>query len=160
MRIGIGYDSHILEAGRKLVLGGAEIPFEQGLKSHSDGDALCHAITDAIIGALGEGDIGRHFPDSDPQYSGASSVALLRGIVDLCRSKGFEVSWVDCIVIAERPKLSPYIEAMKQALSAAGLHPSRINIKAKSNEGMGFTGRGEGIAAQAVCLLIPAQPVL
>jgi len=153
MRIGIGYDSHRFSAGCKLVLGGAEIPFEMGLVSHSDGDALCHAITDAILGALGEGDIGKHFPDNDEKWKGASSVTLLKTIVDLAGSKGYEITWIDCIVIAEKPKLAPHIEAMKQALSKAGIPTSLINIKAKTNEGMGFTGRGEGIAAQAVCLL-------
>lgn len=157
MRIGIGYDSHRFSEGRKLVLGGAEIPFEKGLISHSDGDALCHAITDAILGALGEGDIGKHFPDNDEKWKGASSVTLLKMIVDLAGARGYEITWIDCIVIAERPKLSPHMEAMKQALSKAGIPPSLINIKAKTDEGMGFIGRGEGLAAQAVCLLAKAE---
>lgn len=153
MRIGIGYDSHRLSEGCRLVLGGAEIPFEKGLLSHSDGDALCHAIIDAILGALGEGDIGGHFPDNDEKWKGVSSLALLKQIVDLALAKGFGITWIDCIVIAERPKLAPHIESMKKALETTGIPPSLINIKAKTNEGMGFTGRGEGIAAQAVCLL-------
>lgn len=153
MRIGIGYDSHILVEGRRLVLGGLEIQFEKGLLSHSDGDVLCHAIIDAIIGALGEGDIGKHFPDKDERWKGASSLDLLTQTVNLAHSKGYEISWIDSIIIAERPKLAHHAEAMKQALSTAGISASIINIKAKTNEGMGFAGRGEGIAAQAVCLL-------
>lgn len=153
MRIGIGYDSHRFSEGCKLILGGAEIPFEKGLISYSDGDVLCHAIIDAILGALGEGDIGRHFPDNDQRWKGASSVGMLQSVVKMAGIKGFGIDWIDCVVIAERPKLGPYMEAMKQALSMAGISPSLINLKAKTNEGMGFIGRGEGIAAQAVCLL-------
>ncbi|MBF0328139.1 MAG: 2-C-methyl-D-erythritol 2,4-cyclodiphosphate synthase [Nitrospirae bacterium] len=157
MRIGIGYDSHILVEGRKLVLGGVEIHFEKGLVSHSDGDVLCHAIIDAIIGALGEGDIGRHFPDSDERFKGASSIILLKQTVDMACSKGFGISWIDSVIITERPKIGPYISDMKQKLSEAGISASLVNIKAKTNEGMGFVGRGEGIAAQAVCLLVQNQ---
>ncbi len=153
MRIGFGYDSHRLVKGRKLVIGGIEIPFEKGLKGHSDADVLCHAIIDSIIGALGLGDIGKHFPDTDPKWEDASSVALLKYIIELARTNGYEVSWIDTTVIAERPKLSPYIESMKAAISKAGVPSGMINIKAKTNEGMGFTGKGEGIAAYAVCLL-------
>lgn len=153
MRIGIGYDSHRLVEGRRLIIGGIDITFEKGLLGHSDGDVLCHAIIDAIIGAMGLGDIGRHFPDTDPKYKDASSIALLRHIVDLVNSKGLEIVWIDSVVIAERPRLSPYIDSMKDAISKAGIPASVINIKAKTNEGMGFIGKGEGIAAQAVCLL-------
>lgn len=151
MRIGFGYDSHRLLEGRKLILGGVEIPYERGLSGHSDGDALSHAVIDAIIGALGLGDIGKHFPDTDQRYKGASSIELLKSIVELARVRGFEVSWVDCTVIAEEPRLAPYIGAMENALLQAGIQA--VNIKAKTNEGMGFIGRGEGIAAYAVCLL-------
>lgn len=153
MRIGIGYDSHRLVEGRRLVIGGVDIPFEKGLLGHSDGDVLCHAIIDAIIGAIGEGDIGKHFPDTDNKWKDASSTALLKHIVELAKSKGFEIQWIDSIIIAEKPKLSPYIDLMKQAIAKASVPVGVLNIKAKTNEGMGFIGKGEGIAAQAVCLL-------
>lgn len=153
MRIGIGFDSHRLVEGRKLVLGGIHIPFQKGLLGHSDGDALCHAIIDSIIGALGLGDIGKHFPDTDQRWKDASSLDLLKYIVELTKVNGYEVSWIDSVVIAEKPKLSEYIERMKEALSKSGIHHSFINIKAKTNEGMGFIGSGEGIVAYAVCLL-------
>ncbi|MDI6800598.1 MAG: 2-C-methyl-D-erythritol 2,4-cyclodiphosphate synthase [Thermodesulfovibrionales bacterium] len=153
MRIGIGYDSHKLVEGRRLILGGVEIPFEKGLLGHSDGDVLCHAIIDAVIGALGMGDIGKHFPDTDDRWKDASSIMLLQHIVELARTNGFEVAWIDTIVITEDPKLLRYVDSMKRALSQAGIPVSVINIKAKTNEGMGFIGRGEGMAAQAVCLL-------
>lgn len=153
MRIGIGYDSHRLVEGRRLIIGGVDIPFETGLLGHSDGDVLCHAVTDALIGALGAGDIGKHFPDTEQQWKDASSMVLLRHILELVRSGGYEVAWVDSVVIAEKPKLGPYIDSMKTAFAEAGIPSSVINIKAKTNERMGFTGRGEGIAAQAVCLL-------
>lgn len=152
-RIGIGYDSHRLVEGRRLVLGGVDIPFEKGLLGHSDGDVLCHAVIDALIGALGEGDIGRHFPDTDARWKDASSITLLKHIVGMAQSKGFEVAWIDAVVIAEKPKLAGYMDSMRDALSQSGIPRSVINIKAKTNEGMGFTGRGEGIAAQTVCLL-------
>jgi 2-C-methyl-D-erythritol 2,4-cyclodiphosphate synthase len=153
LRIGIGYDSHKLGKGRKLIIGGITIPFEKGLIGHSDADVLCHAITDSIIGALGLGDIGKHFPDTDPNWKDSSSIELLKYIVELTRANGYEVSWIDSCVIAERPKLSPYVESMKEALSRSGIPSGFINIKAKTNEGMGFIGRCEGIAAYAVCLL-------
>jgi len=153
MRIGIGYDSHKLVIGRNLILGGVTIPFEKGLLGHSDGDVLTHAIIDAIIGALGLGDIGKHFPDTDPKYKDASSVEMLKHIVNVAALNGFEVSWIDTTVVAEKPKLFPYIEPMKKAISQSGIKPELINIKAKTNEGMGFIGRGEGIVAYAVCLL-------
>jgi 2-C-methyl-D-erythritol 2,4-cyclodiphosphate synthase len=153
MRIGIGYDSHRLVAGRKLILGGVEIPFDKGLLGHSDADVLCHAITDSLIGALGLGDIGKHFPDDDPQWEDASSIKLLRQVVELMRLNGRDVSWIDSVIIAEKPRLSAYIEDMKQALAESGIPSGVINIKAKTNEGMGFIGKGEGIAAYAVCLL-------
>lgn len=153
MRIGVGYDSHRLVPGRKLIIGGVEIPFEKGMGGHSDADVLCHAIADAVIGALGLGDIGTHFPDTDPKWKDAVSIELLKYIVELARMNGFRVAWVDTTIIAERPSLSPYVIQMKQALSESGIPAGAINIKAKTNEGMGFTGRGEGIAAYAVCLL-------
>jgi 2-C-methyl-D-erythritol 2,4-cyclodiphosphate synthase len=155
MRIGTGYDSHRLVTGRKLIIGGVEIPFKKGLLGHSDADVLVHAIIDAILGALGMGDIGTHFPDTDSKWKDASSIALLSNVVDLTKQNGFEILWIDSTVIAERPKLQPHIEAMRKNISGAGILSGAINIKAKTNEGMGFTGRGEGIAAQAVCLLRP-----
>jgi 2-C-methyl-D-erythritol 2,4-cyclodiphosphate synthase len=153
MRIGIGYDSHKLVKGRKLILGGVNIPFEKGLYGHSDADVLCHAIIDSIIGALGLGDIGKHFPDTDPRWKDVSSIKLLKYIIELAGVNGYKISWVDAIIIAERPKLSLYIESMKETVSESGIPSGIINIKAKTNEGMGFIGRGEGIAAYAVCLL-------
>ncbi|HXX81445.1 MAG TPA: 2-C-methyl-D-erythritol 2,4-cyclodiphosphate synthase [Thermodesulfovibrionales bacterium] len=153
MRIGVGYDSHRLVAGRRLIIGGVEIPFEKGLQGHSDGDVLCHSIIDSLMGALGIGDIGKHFPDSDPTWKDASSVEMLKYVSELADASGFEVKWIDSVVIAERPRLAPHIESMKKALSRAHILPSVINIKAKTDEGMGFVGRGEGIAAYAVCLL-------
>jgi 2-C-methyl-D-erythritol 2,4-cyclodiphosphate synthase len=143
--------------GARLILGGVEIPFYKGLIGHSDADVLCHAITDAIIGALGKGDIGMHFPDTDPKWSGASSVMMLKIVVDMAKEEGYRVSWVDSVVITERPKLSPYLDAMKTAISQSGIQAEVINIKAKTNEKMGFTGREEGIAVHAVCLLEPIK---
>jgi 2-C-methyl-D-erythritol 2,4-cyclodiphosphate synthase len=157
MRIGFGYDSHRLVEGRKLIIGGIEVPFEKGLAGHSDADVLCHAITDAVIGAMGLGDIGQHFPDTDPEWEGASSIQLLKHIIDISRMNGYAVSWIDTTVIAEKPGLSSYFEAMKNRISEAGIPSGVINIKAKTNEGMGFIGRGEGIAAYAVCLLCPVR---
>ncbi|MBL7048710.1 MAG: 2-C-methyl-D-erythritol 2,4-cyclodiphosphate synthase [Nitrospira sp.] len=153
MRIGIGYDSHRLVPDRKLILGGTEIPFEKGLAGHSDADVLSHAIIDAIIGALGEGDIGRHFPDTDSKWKDASSIMLLESIIKMAANKGFSIEWVDAVVILEKPKLLPHIASIKTNIARAGIPADCINIKAKTNEGMGFTGRGEGIAAQAVCTL-------
>ena len=153
MRIGIGYDSHRLVEGRKLIIGGVDIPFEKGLSGHSDADVLCHAIIDSVIGALGLGDIGKHFPDTEPEWKDASSVELLRYIVGLARANEYKVSWIDSIVIAEKPRLSSYIEPMKAAISDSGIPSGKINIKAKTNEGMGLIGSGDGIAAYAVCLL-------
>jgi 2-C-methyl-D-erythritol 2,4-cyclodiphosphate synthase len=160
MRIGIGYDSHKLVEGRRLIIGGITIPFEKGLIGHSDADVLSHAIIDSLIGALGLGDIGQHFPDTDPQWKDASSIELLKHIINLIRMNGYEVSWIDSSIIAEKPKLSPYIEDMKTALSESGIPSGAINIKAKTNEGMGFTGRGEGIAAYAVCLLKRIEQII
>ncbi len=153
MRIGIGYDSHRLIEGRKLILGGVEIPFEKGLHGHSDADVLCHAIIDSIIGALGQGDIGRHFPDTDKRWKDASSIELLSMTIEMMKREKFDILWVDSVVIAESPKLQPFIQKMKESLSGAGIPQNAINIKAKTNEGMGFIGEGKGIAAQAICLL-------
>lgn len=155
MRIGLGYDSHRLVEGRRLIIGGVDIPFEKGLSGHSDADVLCHAIIDAILGALGMGDIGKHFPDTDNAWKDASSIDLLSRVIELMKQQRFEVSWIDSTVIAERPKLQTHIENMQHNISKAGIPSNRINIKAKTNEGMGHIGSGEGIAAQAVCLLAP-----
>ncbi|GBE03193.1 2-C-methyl-D-erythritol 2,4-cyclodiphosphate synthase [bacterium BMS3Abin09] len=132
-----------------------DIPFEKGLQGHSDADVLCHAIIDAVMGGLGLGDIGKHFPDSDNKWEDASSIDLLSRTMEMVKDNGFEVTWIDSTVMAERPKLLPFIEEMKENISKAGIPSSLINIKATTNEGMGFIGRSEGIAAQAVCLLRP-----
>lgn len=153
MRIGIGYDSHRLVNGRPLIIGGVEIPFEKGLQGHSDADVLCHAIIDALIGALGTGDIGKHFPDTDDRWKDASSTDLLSKAVKMVKEGGFEIAWIDSTVIIQEPKMGPFIDAMKNNLSKAGIPAGAINIKAKTDEGMGFIGRGEGAVAQAVCLL-------
>lgn len=153
MRIGIGYDSHKLVEGRKLVIGGVTIPFKKGLLGHSDADVLCHAITDALIGALGLGDIGRHFPDTDEAWKDASSIDLLKRIVDLTYVNNYEISWIDSVLIAEKPKITPFIPDMQKTISSTGIPIGIISVKAKTNEGMGFIGRGQGIAAYAVCIL-------
>lgn len=156
MRIGIGFDSHRLVKGRKLFIGGMEIPFDKGLQGHSDADVLCHAVIDALLGASGLGDIGTHFPDTEDRWKGASGIALLSQTVALMRQHRYEVLWIDSVLIAELPKLQPYIEGMKERMCEAGIPRGAISIKAKTNEGMGPLGRGEGIAAHAVCLLKPA----
>lgn len=155
MRIGTGYDSHRLVEGRRLIIGGVDIPFEKGLQGHSDADVLCHAIIDAIIGALGAGDIGSHFPDSDDKWKGASSTELLSKTVHMVKESGLEIAWIDSTVIIQDPKIGQFIEAMKENITRAGVPQGSINIKAKTDEGMGFIGKGEGAAAQAVCLLKP-----
>ncbi len=152
-RIGFGYDSHRLVEERKLIIGGVHIPFAKGLLGHSDADVLCHAISDAVLGALGLDDIGKHFPDTDPKWKDVSSIEMLGLVIELMRQNGFVLLWIDSIIIAEKPKISPYIESMKEAISRSGIPSALINIKAKTNEGMGFIGRGEGIAAFAVCVL-------
>ena len=154
MRIGHGYDVHRLIAGRKLVLGGVEIPYILGLDGHSDADVLLHAIMDALLGAAALGDIGRLFPDTDPAYKGISSVLLLETVAARIREAGYEVGNVDATVIAQKPKLAPHIPAMREIVARAlGLDLDQINIKATTEEHLGFSGREEGIAAHAVCLL-------
>jgi 2-C-methyl-D-erythritol 2,4-cyclodiphosphate synthase len=153
-RIGIGYDVHRLVEGRKLVLGGVEIPFEKGLLGHSDSDVLTHAICDALLGAVGLGDIGTHFPDSDPRWSGASSLDFLARVVELVTEKGYRVANVDATVVAERPKLMPYVQSIRERLaSALQIDVDQVNLKAKTNEGLESVGRGDAMAAQAVALL-------
>ncbi len=153
-RAGLGYDLHRLVEGRPLILGGVTIPFERGLAGHSDADAVCHAVTDAILGAAGAGDIGRHFPDIDPQWKGASSLELLRRAVAIVKGRGLVVGNVDATVLVERPKLAPYIDSMCSTMAAAiGISADRVSIKAKTNEGVGAIGRGEAIAVHAVAMV-------
>jgi 2-C-methyl-D-erythritol 2,4-cyclodiphosphate synthase len=153
-RIGNGYDVHRLVAGRKLILGGVEIPHPLGLEGHSDADALTHAICDAILGALGAGDIGKYFPDTDPKWKGVSSLILLKEVGDMCAKRGFVISNVDSIIAAQKPKIAPYINAMQQNIaSALGVDPAQINVKATTTETLGYVGREEGMAAYAVALL-------
>lgn len=155
MRIGQGYDVHRLVPDRKLILGGVEVPFERGLLGHSDADVLTHAIMDALLGAAGLGDIGRHFPDSDPAYAGADSLRLLAAVMEKLINAGWQVGNVDATIIAQRPKLADYLPQMRQKLALAmGVLPDQVNVKATTEEGLGFTGSGEGIAAQAVALLL------
>lgn len=157
MRIGLGYDIHRLVPGRKLILGGVEIPFEKGLTGHSDADVLLHAISDAILGALGEGDLGRLFPDTDEKYKGISGLLILKKVLSLMKERGYSLLWVDSTVITEEPILAPYINKIRESIAGGiGEEGAGVNIKAKRNEGMGPIGRGEGIAAYAVCLLAPA----
>ena len=154
MRIGMGYDVHKLTEGRDLILGGVKIPWEKGLLGHSDADVLIHAIMDALLGAAALGDIGKHFPDTDPAYKGISSVALLRHVTNLMKQQGYRIGNVDAVVIAQRPKIGPHFPAMKKILSEAmECSESQLNLKATTEEKLGFTGREEGMAAEAVCLL-------
>ena len=158
-RIGHGYDVHRLVPGRSLVLGGVTIPYEKGLLGYSDADVLTHAAMDALLGAAALGDIGRHFPDSDPAYAGADSTALLRRVAALVNGEGYVLGNLDITVIAQAPKLAPHIVQMRRNLAAAcGAEVSQINIKATTEEGLGFTGSGEGIAAHAVALLFSREP--
>ncbi len=153
-RVGIGFDAHRFSKGHKLILGGVEIPFEFGLEGHSDADVLTHAICDAVLGAIGERDIGSHFPDTDPRYKGASSLTLLREVLTLSYSKGFIVENIDTVIVSEKPKLQPYVSEIKKGLaSVIELPEQSLGIKATTSDGMGFTGRGEGIAAYAVALM-------
>ncbi|HEX5128429.1 MAG TPA: 2-C-methyl-D-erythritol 2,4-cyclodiphosphate synthase [Usitatibacter sp.] len=158
MRIGQGFDVHALVAGRKLVIGGVEIAHEKGLLGHSDADVLLHAICDALLGAAALGDIGRHFPDSDARYKGIDSRELLRHVARLLREKGFRPANVDATIVAEAPRMSPHIPRMVENIAAdLGLAADAVNVKATTTEKLGFTGRGEGIAAQAICLLEAAS---
>lgn len=155
LRMGHGYDVHRLTTGRKLILGGQEIPFELGLLGHSDADVLTHAVMDALLGAAGLGDIGQHFPDTDPAYAGADSIKLLEHVIALLRERGWCVGNVDATVLAQRPKLVPYIPAMRQCLAAAmEVEAERVNVKATTEEKLGFTGSGEGMAAHAVAVIV------
>jgi 2-C-methyl-D-erythritol 2,4-cyclodiphosphate synthase len=157
MRIGHGYDVHRLVEGRKLIMGGVEIPWEKGLLGHSDADVLLHAIADAILGAIGEGDIGKHFPDTDPAYKGADSMKLLKHVGNVARERGYVLGNLDATIIAQRPKMAPHIQSMRGNIARV-LHAeiSQVNVKATTEEGLGFTGMGEGISAHAVVLMSPA----
>ena len=158
IRVGHGYDVHRLVPDRALVLGGVKIPYALGLLGHSDADVLTHAVMDALLGAAALGDIGKHFPDSDPAYAGADSLMLLERVCAMLREKGFALGNLDCTVIAQAPKLAPHIEQMRTNLAAAcGADLSQISVKATTEEGLGFTGTGEGIAAHAVALLFETQ---
>ena len=154
IRVGHGYDVHKLVEGRKLIMGGVYIPWEKGLLGHSDADVLAHAVTDALLGAAGLGDIGKHFPDTDPAYAGADSLVLLDHVMELLREKGWHVVNVDATILAQRPKLAPHLPGMRDNLAAhMGVAPEQVNVKATTEEGLGFTGAGQGIAAHAVALI-------
>ncbi len=154
MRIGTGYDVHAFVMDRKLIMGGVEIPHHKGLAGHSDADVLTHAVMDALLGAAGLGDIGSLFPDSDPAYQGINSMILLRQVVDLMKDHQYRIEYMDTVIIAQRPRMAPFIERMRKNLaSSMNIEESRINIKATTTENLGFEGREEGIAAQAVVLL-------
>jgi 2-C-methyl-D-erythritol 2,4-cyclodiphosphate synthase len=154
MRVGIGYDAHPLVEGRKLVLGGEEINFPKGLQGHSDADLLCHSIADALLGASGLGDLGKHFPDDDPKYEGISSLEILQAVAKMVAENGFSISYIDSMIIAQKPKLSKYIEKMRENLaSSVGIEKGRVSVKATTTNGLGFSGREEGMEAMAVVLL-------
>lgn len=154
MRIGMGYDVHKLTEGRKLIMGGVEIPYDKGLLGHSDADVLIHAVMDALLGAAALGDIGKHFPDTDPAYQGISSVTLLQHVAELLTENYFFIENIDATIIAQAPKMRPYIDTMRVNIAQAlQIDTSQVNVKATTEEGLGFTGTGEGISAQAICLL-------
>lgn len=154
MRIGMGYDVHRLVENRDLIIGGVNIPYERGLAGHSDADVLIHAIMDSILGAAALGDIGKHFPDTDPQYKGASSIALLKHVSGLIKEKGYEIINIDATIIAQSPKMAPHIWAMRENIAKAlNIDVDQVNVKATTEEGLGFTGKGEGISSQSICLL-------
>ena len=154
MRIGMGYDVHRLVEGRDMIIGGVNIPYEKGLLGHSDADVLLHAISDALLGAAALGDIGKHFPDSDPAYKGISSILLLKKVGELIAEKGFFIENIDATIIAQAPKMRPHIDTMRRNIAdALGILVEQVNVKATTEEGLGFTGTGEGISSQAICLL-------
>ena len=156
MRIGIGYDAHRLAEGRKLILGGVEVPFSKGLLGHSDADVLTHAICDAMLGAVGAGDIGTHFPPTEPQLEGISSLTLLRRVNEMLQQRSYRLENVDAVIVAQEPRLAPHIEAIRSSLAAVlQLSTEQVSVKATTTEAMGFEGRGEGIAAFATCLVEP-----
>ena len=154
MRIGMGYDVHRLVENRDLIIGGVTIPYEKGLLGHSDADVLLHAVMDALLGAAALGDIGKHFPDSDPEYKGISSMILLKKVGQLLMEKGFLIENIDATIIAQAPKMRPYIDSMRENIARAlEMDADHVNVKATTEEGLGFTGSGEGISAQAICML-------
>ena len=154
IRVGYGYDVHRLVEGRKLILGGVDIPYEKGLLGHSDADVLLHAITDALFGAAALGDIGSHFPDTDPRYKGADSLKLLEACGTELREYGWKIGNIDAVIVAQRPKLLPYVPQMRENIARVlGIDISQVSVKGKTEEGLGFTGSGEGMAVHAVCLL-------
>ncbi|NLI89237.1 MAG: 2-C-methyl-D-erythritol 2,4-cyclodiphosphate synthase [Epulopiscium sp.] len=154
MRVGMSHDVHKLVSGRDLIIGGVTIPYQKGLLGHSDADVLVHAIMDAILGALGQGDIGKHFPDTDPLYKGASSLKLLEHVGEILDGMGYKIGNIDSTIIAQAPKMSPYIEEMRKNIAETlSINISQINIKATTEEGLGFTGSGEGISSQAIALI-------
>jgi 2-C-methyl-D-erythritol 2,4-cyclodiphosphate synthase len=154
IRVGLGYDVHKLVEGRKLILGGVDIPYEKGLLGHSDADVLLHAITDALFGAAALGDIGSHFPDTDPRYKGADSLKLLEACGTELREYGWKIGNIDAVIVAQRPKLLPYVPQMRENIARVlGIDISQVSVKGKTEEGLGFTGSGEGMAVHAVCLL-------
>lgn len=155
MRIGMGYDVHKLVEGRKLIIGGVEIPHEKGLLGHSDADVLLHAISDALLGAAALGDIGKHFPDTDPAYKGADSLKLLARVGELLEENNYFIENIDATIIAQQPKMRPHIDKMRENIAGAlGIEVSQVNVKATTEEGLGFTGAKEGISSQAICMLI------
>ena len=155
MRIGHGYDVHRLVEGRRLIMGGVDIPWEKGLLGHSDADVLLHAIADGILGAIGEGDIGRHFPDSDPAYKGADSLKLLAHVMSLADGRGYRLGNLDATIIAQMPKMAPHIQTMRENIARVlNAEAAQVNVKATTEEGLGFSGAGEGIAAHAVVLMV------
>ena len=157
MRIGHGYDVHRLVSGRPCIIGGVNIPFDLGLDGHSDADVLTHAVMDSLLGALALGDIGKHFPDTDPAYKGISSMELLKRVGSLLEEHFYLIENIDATIIAQAPKMRPYIDTMRENIAQAlGISVEQVNVKATTEEGLGFTGSGEGISSQAVCLLIPA----
>ena len=155
-RIGYGYDVHPLGAGRKLILGGVEIPHNKGLLGHSDSDVLVHAVCDALLGAMGEGDLGRHYPSSDPRYKGISSLKLLEDVVSKLNAKGYRIGNIDTVIVAQAPRLGPHLVAMQKKMAeAAGIDTALVNVKVKSGEGLDAVGKEEGMTAHAVCLIEP-----
>lgn len=156
MRVGMGYDVHRLVEGRDLIIGGVKIPYEKGLDGHSDADVLLHAVMDALLGAAALGDIGKHFPDTDPEYEGANSVRLLKQVGGLIEEAGYLIENIDATIIAQRPKMRDYIDTMRENIARAlGIEINQVNVKATTEEGLGFTGEGAGISSQAVCCLEP-----
>lgn len=156
MRVGMGYDVHKLTTDRELILGGVTIPYEKGLLGHSDADVLVHAVMDALLGAAALGDIGKYFPDTDPKYKGISSITLLKHVAQLLEENHYMIENIDATIIAQRPKLLPFMPQMvKNIADALGIEENQVNVKATTEEGLGFTGAGEGISSQAICLLIP-----